>query len=76
MNQHNVVAKLNQIVQQAQLTLQDPKSLASERQRLIIALARFISAEMSHPSPNGRASTASPALRRRPDGPPPVSRGL
>lgn len=53
MNQHNVVAKLNQIVEQAQLTLQDPKSLTSERQRFIIALARFICAEMSHPSSNG-----------------------
>jgi hypothetical protein len=53
MNQHNVVAKLNQIVEQAQLTLQDPKGLASERQRLIIALARFISTEMSHASANG-----------------------
>jgi len=52
MNQHNVVAKLNQIVEQAQLTLQNPRSLTGERQRLIIALARFISAEMSHPSPN------------------------
>ncbi|HEY1290142.1 MAG TPA: hypothetical protein VGF58_17575 [Burkholderiales bacterium] len=52
MNQHNVVAKLNQIVEQAQLTLQNPRSLATERQRFIIALARFISAEMSHPSPN------------------------
>ena len=55
MNQHNVVTKLNQIVEQAQLTLQDPERLTSERQRLIIALARFISAEMSHPSPNGAA---------------------
>jgi hypothetical protein len=53
MNQHNVVAKLNQIVEQAQLTLQDPKSLTSERQRLIIALARFISSEMSDASANG-----------------------
>ena len=53
MNQHNVVAKLNQIVEQAQLTLQNPRSLTGERQRFIIALARFISAEMSHPSPNG-----------------------
>ena len=53
MNQHNVVTKLNQIVEQAQLTLQDPERLTSERQRLIIALARFISSEMSHPSPNG-----------------------
>jgi len=32
--------------------LQNPRSLTGERQRLIIALARFISAEMSHPSPN------------------------
>ena len=48
MNQQNLVAKLNQIVEQAQLTLQDPKSLTAERQKMIIALARFISAEMSH----------------------------
>ena len=63
MNQHNVVAKLNQIVEQAQLTLQNPRSLTSERQRLIIALARFISAEMSHPSPNdaGLAGVAGAA---------------
>lgn len=60
MNQHNVVVKLNQIVEQAQLTLQDPQRLASERQRLIIALARFISAEMHRSS----------------DGSPPVPRGL
>ncbi|HEV8109302.1 MAG TPA: hypothetical protein VGP97_17435 [Burkholderiales bacterium] len=53
MNQHNVVAKLNQIVEQAQLTLQDPKSLTRERQRFIISLARFICAEMSHRSPDG-----------------------
>ena len=54
MNQQNLVAKLNQIVEQAQLTLQDPKSLTAERQRMIIALARFISAEMSQPSPTPR----------------------
>ena len=48
MNQQNLVAKLNQIVEQAQLTLQDPKSLTAERQKMIIALARFISAEMTH----------------------------
>jgi hypothetical protein len=34
MNRHNVVAKLNQIVEQAQLTLQDPEHLTSERQSL------------------------------------------
>jgi hypothetical protein len=52
MNQHNVVTKLNQIVEQAQLTLQNPGSLTTERQKMIIALARFISAEMSQASPN------------------------
>jgi predicted outer membrane protein len=51
MNHQNLLAKLNQIVEQAQLTLQDPKSLTSERQKLIIALARFVSTEMSHPAP-------------------------
>ena len=48
MNQQNLVTKLNQIVEQAQLTLQDPKSLTAERQKMIIALARFISNEMAH----------------------------
>ena len=57
MNQQNLVAKLNQIVEQAQLTLQDPKSLTAERQRMIIALARFVSTEMSY-----RPSTPPDAL--------------
>ena len=50
MNHQNLVAKLNQIVEQAQLTLQDPRSLTAERQKMIIALARFVSSEMSQPS--------------------------
>ena len=54
MNQQNLVAKLNQIVEQAQLTLQDPQSLTVERQRMIIALARFVSTEMSHTPSNPR----------------------
>lgn len=48
MNHQNVLAKLNQIVEQAQLTLQDPHRLTTERQKLIIALARFVSTEMSN----------------------------
>jgi hypothetical protein len=52
MNQDHLVAKLNQIVEQAQLTLQDPKRLTAERQKLIIALARFVCTEMSHPTPS------------------------
>jgi len=47
MNQQNLVAKLNQIVEQAQLTLQDPDRLTSERQRMIIALARYVSNEVA-----------------------------
>ncbi|HJY79083.1 MAG TPA: hypothetical protein VKE95_20740 [Burkholderiales bacterium] len=64
MNQHEVVAKLNQIVEQAQLTLQDPQRLTRERQRFIIALARFITTEMSQPSPGSggldRVARAAP----------------
>jgi hypothetical protein len=48
-NYRNLVAKLNQIVEQAQLTLQDPQRLTAERQRMIISLARFVSMEMSQP---------------------------
>jgi predicted outer membrane protein len=51
MNQQNLVAKLNQIVEQAQLTLQDPKSLTAERLKMIIALARFVSTEMTYTTP-------------------------
>ncbi|HEX6266018.1 MAG TPA: hypothetical protein VFZ81_03895 [Burkholderiales bacterium] len=46
-HRQNLLAKLNQIVEQAQLTLQDPDRLTSERQRMIIALARFVSTEVS-----------------------------
>jgi hypothetical protein len=57
MNHQNIVAKLNQIVEQAQLTLQDPCRLASERQRMIIALARYVSAEVAS---GGRLDLDSP----------------
>lgn len=46
MNHQNLLAKLNQIVEQATLTLQNPDRLTSERQRMIIALARCISSEV------------------------------
>lgn len=48
MNHQNLLVKLNQIVEQAQLTLQDPHRLTPERQRMIIALARFVSTEVSN----------------------------
>jgi len=50
MNQQNLVAKLNQIVELAQLTLQDPQRLIAERQKMIIALARYVCAEMKQRS--------------------------
>ena len=48
MNHQNLLTKLNQIVEQAQLTLQNPDSLTSERQHMIIALARFVSTEVAN----------------------------
>jgi predicted outer membrane protein len=62
MNRQNLVAKLNQIVEQAQLTLQDPKSLTAERQKMIIALARYVSSEVAQPGP------VRDACRLAPDG--------
>jgi len=60
MNHQNLLAKLNQIVEQAQLTLQDPERLTSERQRMIIALARFVSSEVSSRRLELDASEARP----------------
>lgn len=48
-NSRNLVVKLNQIVELAQLTLQYPQRLTAERQRMIIALARYVSTEVSRP---------------------------
>jgi hypothetical protein len=64
MNRQNLLAKLNQIVEHAQLTLQDPDRLASERQKQIIALARYVSAEV--------AALGRPDLGT-PQGPPPLT---
>ncbi len=62
MNQQHLLAKLNQIVEQAQLTLQDPQRLASERQRLIIALARYVSTEVAALRPEPEVFEARPPL--------------
>lgn len=51
MNHQNIVSKLDQIVEQAQLTLQNPQTLTAERQRMIIALARYVSNEMRNATP-------------------------
>jgi hypothetical protein len=48
MDQEELVRKLAQIEEQAQLTLEEfPKNLTKERQRMIIALARYIRTEAS-----------------------------
>lgn len=46
MDHEELITKLAQIEEQAQLTLEEfPKSLTKERQRMIIALARYIRSE-------------------------------
>lgn len=46
MEQRELIEKLEQIEEQAQLTLAEfPKSLTKERQRMIIALVRYIRTE-------------------------------
>lgn len=48
MSREQVFAKLDQIEEQARLTLDEfPKHLTKERLRLIIALVRFTKAELS-----------------------------
>jgi hypothetical protein len=50
MDNERIAAKLQQIEEQAQLTLNEfPKYLTKERLRLIIALARFTRVELSMP---------------------------
>jgi hypothetical protein len=50
MDSQKLVAKLEQIEEQAQLTLEEfPKHLTKERLRLIIALARFTRTELATP---------------------------
>ena len=52
MNEEELVAKLRQIEEQARLTLEEfPKSLTRERQRMIIALAKYIRAELEDRTP-------------------------
>ena len=51
MKQQELIAKLEQIEEQARLTLEEyPKVLTRERQRMIIALAKYIRSELDEPS--------------------------
>jgi hypothetical protein len=48
MERQELIAKLAQIEEHARLTLEEfPKNLTRERQRMIIALARYIRTELS-----------------------------
>jgi hypothetical protein len=48
MNQDELISKLEQIEEQARLTLEEfPKRLTRERQRMIVALAKYIRAELN-----------------------------
>ena len=48
MNEDELISKLEQIEEQARLTLEEfPKNLTRERQRMIIALAKYIRAELN-----------------------------
>lgn len=60
MDRKHVVAKLEQIEEQAELTLNEfPKHLTRERLRLIIALARFMRMELSGEHAVGQTAVAA-----------------
>lgn len=52
MNEEELISKLRQIEDQARLTLEEfPKNLTRERQRMIIALAKYIRADIEDRTP-------------------------
>ena len=56
------IQKLDQIEEQAQLTLAEfPKTLTKERQRMIIALVRYIRAEADRSSALAKAASVEEA---------------
>jgi len=65
MDQEEFLQKLAQIEEQAQLTLAEfPKTLTKERQRMIIALVRYIRSEADRSLLLSKAEGASEALAR------------
>jgi len=64
MDQDEFNQKLDQIEEQAQLTLAEfPKTLTKERQRMIIALVRYIRAESQRGLPMPQLEDSGPRLR-------------
>jgi hypothetical protein len=54
MDHHELKTKLHQIEEQAHLTLSEfPKTLTKERQRMIIAIARYVRTELETPRAAG-----------------------
>ncbi|MFN2643823.1 MAG: hypothetical protein ABR570_02440 [Burkholderiales bacterium] len=65
MDQEEFLQKLDQIEEQAQLTLAEfPKTLTKERQRMIIALVRYIRAEADRALVFQKNETENEALAR------------
>jgi CHASE3 domain sensor protein len=65
MDQEEFLQKLGQIEEQAQLTLAEfPKTLTKERQRMIIALVRYIRSEADRGLLLSKAEGESEALAR------------
>lgn len=59
MEHEEFIQKLDQIEEQAQLTLAEfPKTLTKERQRMIIALVRYIRAEAARSGALAKAASA------------------
>jgi CHASE3 domain sensor protein len=65
MDQEEFLQKLSQIEEQAQLTLAEfPKTLTKERQRMIIALVRYIRSETDRGLLFPKVESESEALAR------------
>jgi CHASE3 domain sensor protein len=65
MDQEEFLQKLSQIEEQAQLTLAEfPKTLTKERQRMIIALVRYIRSEADRGLLFPKVESESEALAR------------
>lgn len=65
MNKEELITKLLQIEEQAQLTLEEfPKNLTRERQRMIIALARYLRTEAARQPLFGLATSSNEDLIR------------
>ena len=69
MNEEELISKLRQIEEQARLTLEEfPKTLTRERQLMIIALAKYIRADIEDRTPTLLDAVEPRASARLPRG--------